>query len=321
LSAGAYREAARAAFAERARAMASGAAVDAVTVEVVTALGALGIRAILLKGAAFTRWLYADGAPRTYVDVDLLVREDRAREAEDCLRALGYEPLWLPEDAPANRPIASHWRRPAGGAPIDLHWALPEAEAPAMVQWEVLAAGAEPLALAGGEVEMLGEAPRCVMVALHAARHAGLPRPAADLERALRLADERTWAAAWELARAIGAAEGFSAGLRTLPAGVAMAEALGVAPPSSTRGVLLVQAPPPGTMVLDTLVEASSWRERARLAFRTIFPTRQWMVTNTARAGRGGWWVAASYAWHPIGVLIRVPPAARAWLRARRGMG
>jgi hypothetical protein len=45
------------------------------------------------------------------------------------------------------------------------------------------------------------------------------------------------------------------------------------------------------------------------------------MVTNTARAGRGGWWVAASYAWHPIGVLIRVPPAARAWLRARRGMG
>lgn len=316
----ASRDAARAEFAQRARARTLGAAVDAVTVEVVHALQAGGIRTILLKGAAFARWLYADGAPRAYVDVDLLVREDAVREAEECLRRLGYGRLWQPADAPADRPIASHWRRPDGGPPIDLHWALPEADAESTAQWDVLAPGVEWLELADGEVQMLGEVARCVMVALHAARHAGLPRPAADLERALRLAGEATWAAAAELARRLDAAEAFSAGLRTLPAGTVMAESLGVPPPSSTRGVLLLQAPPPGTMVLDALASSPSALDRARLVFRTLLPTRQWMVTNTARAGRGGRWLAASYAWHPIGVLIRVPPAVRAWRRARRGM-
>jgi hypothetical protein len=317
----ARRAAARVEFAERARATTLRASVDAVAVEVAGALEAAGIRAILLKGAAFARWLYADGAPRVYVDVDLLVGADRARDAEACLRRLGYGPLWLPRDAPANRPIASHWRRPDGGAPIDLHWALPEADAPATVQWALLTQGTERLALAGGAVETLGEPAQCVMAALHAARHAELARPAADLERALRTANDRTWASAADLARRLDATEAFSAGLRTRPAGVALAESLGVSPPESTRGVLLLQAPPPGTMVLDALVSAPCLRDRARLVARTLFPTRQWMVTNTARGFRGGWWLAASYAWHPIGVLTRIPPAARAWLRARRGLG
>jgi putative nucleotidyltransferase-like protein len=314
------RDTTRADFAQRARATALSAAVDTVAVEVVQALKSAGIRAILLKGASFARWLYAYGTPRVYVDVDLLVQEDRAREAEECLRGLGYGPLWLPEDAPADRPIASHWRRADGGAPIDLHWALPEANASPEAQWAELAAAAEPLALPGGQVETLGEVPRCVMAALHAARHAELPQPAEDLDRALRAADRQTWRAATELAWRIDAADAFSAGLRTLPAGVAVARALGIPPPVSTRGVLLQQAPPPGTMVLDALVNARSIRDQARLVLRTVFPTRQWMVTNTARAGRGGLWLVASYAWHPIGVLIRVPPAVRAWLRARRGM-
>jgi hypothetical protein len=222
---------------------------------------------------------------------------------------------------PADRPIASHWRRADGGAPIDLHWALPEAGAEPLKQWEALARGTERIELAGGEVETLGPAASCVMVALHAARHADLPKPAADLERALRVADRRTWAEAAELAERIDAREGFSAGLRTLPAGVELAESIGVAPPQSVRAALLLQSPPPGADGLDALVTARGVRARARLVARTLVPTRRWMISSTARARRGRWWLAASYLWHPIGVMARLPAAARAWRRARSGAG
>jgi hypothetical protein len=308
---------ARAEFAERARATFLQAAVDGVAVAIAASLRDAGVRAILLKGASFARWLYADGTPRFYVDVDLLVRADLVGGAESLLRERGYSPLWSPTDMPADRPIASHWRRADGGAPIDLHWALPEAAAAPPMQWEALVPGTERIELAGGEVETLGPRGRCVMVALHAARHADLPRPAEDLERALQVADRFTWTEAAELADRIGARDGFSAGLHTLPAGVELAESIGVGPPQSTRAVLLLQSPPPGADGLDALFTARGARARVRLVARTLVPTRRWMIASTARARRGGLWLAASYLWHPLGVMARLPAAVRAWRRAR----
>ena len=310
-------DAARVEFAERGRAATLRAAVDGVAVGVAGGLGDAGIRAVLLKGASFARWLYADGAPRFYVDVDLLVRSDLVGDAEALLRAHGYSQLWSPADMPADRPIASHWRRADGGAPIDLHWALPEAGAAPPAQWEALTGGTERIELAGGEVETLGLAARCLMVALHAARHADLPRPAEDLERALRVADRHTWTEAAELADRIGGRDGFSAGLHILPAGVELAESIGVAPPQSTRALLLLQSPPPGADGLDALFTTRGVRARGRLVARTLVPTRRWMLASTARARRGPGWLAASYLWHPIGVMARLPAALRAWRRAR----
>ena len=314
-------DAARADFVERARAAALRAAVDSVTVEVAGALRDAGIRPILLKGASFADWLYTDGAPRPYVDVDLLAREDLVEDAEAVLRARGYTPLWSPADMPADHPIATHWRRAEGGAPIDLHWALPEAGAAPTAQWDALARGTERLSLAGGEVETLGVAARCLMVALHAARHAELSKPAADLQRALRVAESRDWIEAADLAERIDALDGFSAGLRTLPAGIELAEGMGVAPPRSTRARLLLESPPPGADGLDALFTAHGVRARIRLVARTLVPTRRWMIASTARARRGGLWLIASYLWHPFGVMARMPAAVRAWWRAssRRG--
>jgi hypothetical protein len=285
--------------------------VDAVASDVVARLRQAGVQAILLKGASFADWLYPDGV-RVYVDVDLLVRSERVLAAEALLRELGYEQLWAPEDMPAQRPIASHWRRSDGGPPIDLHWAVPEAAAPPEVQWEELTRDR-----VQGEIEQLAEPARCVMAALHAARHAGLAKPAEDLSRAVQVAPREAWIAAADLAGRIGALDAFSAGLRTLPAGAALACAIGVRAPQTTRAVLLTQSPPPGADGLDALFTAGDARARARLIARTLVPTRRWMRSSTRLGRHGGLaWLVAAYVWHPVGVLARLPAAARAWVRA-----
>jgi Uncharacterised nucleotidyltransferase len=248
-----------------------------------------------------------------YVDVDLLVRRDQVPAAEALLRELGYDQLWAPEDMPADRPIASHWRRSDGGPPIDLHWALPEAAAAPDVQWDELTSDT-----VEGEIEQLAEPALCVMAALHAARHAALPRPAEDLSRGLNVASRKTWAAAARLAGRIDALDAFSAGMRTVPAGAALADAIDVSPPRTTRAVLLTQSPPPGADGLDALFTTRGVRARARLIARTLVPTRRWMRSSTRLGRRGGRWLVAAYVWHPIGVLSRLPAAARAWLRAAR---
>jgi Uncharacterised nucleotidyltransferase len=308
------------AFAERAWATTQRAAVDQVAVDVAGRLRGAGVPALLLKGASFADWLYPDGT-RVYVDVDLFVPRDRVEASEALLSELGYGLQASPEDMPADRPIASHWGGPDGGAPIDLHWALPEAGGDPSVQWTELARATDRLTLAGGEVETLGEAGRCLLVALHGVRHADLPRPAEDLARALRVADLDTWREAADLARRIDALDGFSAGLRTQPAGAELAESIGVAAPRSARAILLTQSPPPGADGVDALLTARGARARARLIARTLVPTRRWMRANTARGRRGGAWLALAYAWHPFGVMARLPAALRAWSRARSAAG
>src|SRR5437667_12114242 len=57
-------------------------AIDVVTAEVSEALRAAGMRCILLKGPALTRWLYPRGEERSYLDVDLLVSEANLARAE-----------------------------------------------------------------------------------------------------------------------------------------------------------------------------------------------------------------------------------------------
>jgi hypothetical protein len=102
--------------------------VDVATAELTAELRSKGVRSILLKGPAFARWLYDDGALRPYGDADLLVSVDTVVTVEASLRASGYELLpssAIPGDFPRH---ARGWTRPGGGA-IDLHTTLPGAEA------------------------------------------------------------------------------------------------------------------------------------------------------------------------------------------------
>jgi hypothetical protein len=86
---------------------------------------------------------------------------------------------------------------------------------------------------------------------------------------------------------------------------------------ASASAILMATTAAPGALALEAFAGAPTMRRRVWLALRTLFPTRRWMSAQTARGGRGGAWLALSYAWHPIGVLLRAAPAFRAWRRAR----
>src|SRR5437763_10353307 len=67
-------------------------AMDAGTVEVLKALNAAGIEAILLRGPALDRLLYSQRGERSYTDADLLVAPDDYAKAEEILAGLGFRP-------------------------------------------------------------------------------------------------------------------------------------------------------------------------------------------------------------------------------------
>jgi hypothetical protein len=303
-------------FVARARAARCNARVDAATARVLSALAADGVRAILLKGPALARWLYADGTPRPYVDADLLVDPRRVIDAERCLGRLGFAKVCGPEDMPGWYPPESEWTGSGEGEVIDLHWGLGGAGASDDVVWAALSVNTERLVVAGVEVQALGRPALALHVALHAAKHATLPKPRVDLARALHAADRGTWEAAAALAWRLGAQDMFVAGLRLEPAGARLAAWLGMTGNASATSILMATSAAPGALALEAFATATL-RTRVWLALRTLIPTRRWMIMHTARGGRGGAWLAASYAWHPIAVTLRAGPAWRAWRRAR----
>ncbi len=65
-------------------------ALDAATADAVQALRAQSIRAILMKGPAISRWLYAPPSDRRYRDIDLLVWPGQFDAAAEVLGGLGY---------------------------------------------------------------------------------------------------------------------------------------------------------------------------------------------------------------------------------------
>lgn len=67
-------------FVERARTVSRRPVLDAAAGEVLTALEAAGIEALLLKGAALARLLYGPDEHRGYLDIDLLVGPAQAAE-------------------------------------------------------------------------------------------------------------------------------------------------------------------------------------------------------------------------------------------------
>lgn len=292
-------------------------AVDAVTIEVLTALRERGVQAVLLKGPSVTRLLYEPGQ-RSYVDTDLLVDPRGFGQAQSVLASLGF----VREEAVAERSIehGEAWSR--GAAMVDLHRRLWGTDVPDEEAWRVLATETDVLRLGPIEVKTLREAAVALGIALHAVQHgAGVGQTRRDLERAIARLGPDVWRDAAALARRLGAEPAFQAGLRALPEGRELLARLEVAPATSVEAVLRETLDPEAAgqaLLLERLASRSRFG-RVTLLARLLVPSRAYMRRfHAPLAERGTAGLAAAYARRYALLARRVVPAIREWRRARR---
>jgi hypothetical protein len=292
--------------------------IDMVTVEVVRALGAAGIEAILLKGASVARWLYDHEAERTYVDCDLLVAPTNLADAESILAGLDFRRIGL-ESLATDWPKHAVALRRGDGLAVDLHRSLVGIGADDVTLWSELSCRTETLEIAGAEVEVLDPPARALTIALHAAKEAArVQKVRRDLEQAVARIPFDVWQETAVLAERVEAVPAFAAGLRRDPKGTVLADRLGL-PARVTVGVALrTSTPPPLAVGMDWLLRTPSWKGKFSLARWKLFPPPGFMRAWSLLARRGTWGLALSYVWRPLWVAWRAIPALRAVHRARR---
>jgi hypothetical protein len=280
--------------------------------DVRASLAAAGVPCLLLKGRAFAALLYADGTVRPYSDCDLLVEVGLRRRAEAVLGELGF----------AARSGARHsagWHREADDMWIDLHHTLPQLDGPPENVWATLSARATQIVVGGARTLVLDPAAAAMLTALHLVSHGSTaPGPREDLERALAQLDDDCWNGAAALARDLGGDAAMGTGLRLLPAGVAVAERLGLAWAPSVHALLHWSGAPWEASVWEAVMSASSHRARASLLAGFLVPSREFIRARSAlaRRGRPGLWLA--YLVRPFHLTARAVGAFGAWRHARR---
>lgn len=295
-------------------------ALEAATAQVIDALDARGVRAILLKGPALARWLYGEPDERPYSDVDLLVAPEQFTMAEAVLADLGFSYQLGGARAHEQVTHAHHWvREHPLRAAVDLHRSLFWIRNTDRVAWETLSRKTDFINVAGVKVEVLARPAQALVVALHAAQHGrDVRKPLRDLERALTVADDVLWRQAASLAEDLGVRKAFAAGLRLHPGGADLASALGVDARTSSELRLFAASPPPTAVGFHRLAAAGSIGAKLRVAVEKAFPTppslRAWQPV--ARRGAAG--LAVAYAWRPLWLLWKAPRGLLALVRAAR---
>ena len=294
--------------------------IDLLAAEVVTALAAARVRAVLLKGATIATWLYADGDARAYVDVDLWVAPDQFEAAEAVLASLDFTaPLAGASDLEQDE-HARVWRSERGL--VDLHRTFLGIGASQETAWAVLTAETVTMMVGGTTVEALGVPARTLLVALHAA--ASGPHqtgPLADLARAVASVPEATWRDAADLARRVDALPALVAGLRLDERGRILADGLGGVGPVPLDVALRAAAAPPLAVDLARLAALPGVGPKLRLAARKAVPTPALMRVWSPMARRGRLGLVAAYGWRPVVMAWRMPAALGAVRRARAAEG
>lgn len=141
-------------------------------------LSRAGIRALLLKGPAFARWLYPALHLRVSGDMDLLFRSRaEAEHAARRMAPLGYDLAFMP-GADVYEMTARRGRGTANNLEIDLHWRLINTEAYASVlSFDPLWAASMEMPGFDGSFRRLGEVDAFIHACLHRAHDLGLQRP------------------------------------------------------------------------------------------------------------------------------------------------
>lgn len=290
---------------------------DAAAVEAIEALGAGGIRAILLKGPAIALWLYDQPWERVYNDIDLLVAPEDHGRAGAVLDGLGYRATWARERVKPHH--ASTWTR-RGGRPaeVDLHWQVPLAHN-GSASWSVLSTETETMSIGTSTVEALSPAARALWTVVHAVQHgAGSGKAMSDLKRVLDRVDAETWSHAAELSRRLGIEGTFRVGLELLPAGAELADRLSVVGSGSVEEHLRSVTPSDTSIGWLRLLELRSTRARLRLLATEILPSPTFMRRWSPMARQGPWGLVRAYLWRPLWLLRQLPAAMLDVTRARR---
>ncbi len=290
---------------------------DAATAEVVSALEARGIRAILLKGAAIAARLYDDPAQRPYSDGDLLVEPARYKEAVEVLLALGYVDS-LGDVREAGFYHARSFRRRMSA--IDLHWRLP-ATTDGAATWATLSADTQPQFVGGREMETLADPALAVVIACHVVHHGPAEKPRQDLERALQRFDREVWRRAADIAGELGIRDFLAAGLREHAGGDRLARELNLPMGTTAEIQSLLAGPTPLSDGFIRLGKVTSVREFVAVLAGDLFPSpafmrQAWSFTRRSRRA-----LALGYLYRPVWLVANAPLAYWRWRRADRAAG
>jgi hypothetical protein len=302
-------------------ATASNLRIDAATADALSAFGAAGVEAVLLKGPALSGWYTAHDPARSYADCDLWVRPSDFGLAEQTLARLGFERhvdqsglpnWWLEHDV--------SWYRESDGVTIDLHRFLQGVRVDPGDAWETLAASRDTVLVAGHPTPVLSIPARALYVTLHAAHHGEATggKPILHVERALAAVPDDDWQVAANLAARLHATDSFGAGLRLIPAGAALAERLGLPLTESVEVALRASSPPPVALGIEQLSSAPGLRARARIVARKVVPPpgfiRHWWPPAAANRRM----LVVGYLYRPIWLIKHAPAGVRAWRDARK---
>jgi hypothetical protein len=290
---------------------------DHATTQAIARLESRGIPCLLLKGVSIATWLYEEGAPRPYRDIDLLVPAERFEEAVTVLGELGYANPLAGADPCEYGPNELALVDPRGAC-VDLHHALIGVVEPARA-WDALLSRSTWLQVGGSTVRVLDVAARAMHLALHAIQDGPVNTKAIeDLSRGVELVPLEQWREAAALADELSAGPAFAAGLRLIPEGRVLADELGLPKVASVDLAMRARSAPPEAFVVEQLTRLPDLRSRADLLRRKLFPTAVLLRSEYALARRGRMGLLAARIWRIYDLVRRFPPGLAAWLRARR---
>lgn len=282
---------------------------DATAAEVIATFHARRIAAIVLKGPSFARWLYDDGAARTYGDIDLLVSLSDCDAARQALRSIGFDAATAGMSMSELAPFEEAWVR--GPAVIDLHHSLLGIGVDPERAWAILAADTESMSLAGQAVTVLSEPGRALHVTLHAAANGRRGRKSLeDLDRAVQRLGTDTWQRAADLARRLRADGAMHAGLVLHPDGAALASSLGLTRAVPIEFILAERQPPPSSIGLARLLATRGTAAKLARLGRACIPTPAYLRAWTPLVRRGLPGLALAYVWRLVCLAGRLPSAA-----------
>jgi hypothetical protein len=294
-------------------------ALDRATAEVMSAFTAGGVRSILLKGPALTRWLYRDDEWRSYLDCDLLVTPADAERAERILEQLGYRREGLHSIRHDWDRYANSWKGPH--AAVDLHHAMIGIGVSSLEFWRVMSESTESMTVGGADVEVLRPGARAFALVIHVAKDGSRRAKARhDLGHAVTRLPLDTWREAAAIAERVAATEAFAAGLRMESNGYELAARLELpdATPPVDVAIRREGGAPPFAAGVNWLITSPGVVNKIRVIVRKVFPPPSFMRSWIPLARQGSIGLLLAYLWRPFWVAWHAVPAVRTVVRALR---